>query len=81
MVQLASEDNAVPKFDVAGLIFTAQYGLDRALAWRGHIQFRTKLPQTGFADERLPTPAQNLAQTANTLSVAHPRLIFIGFSS
>ena len=80
MVQLASEDNAVPNFDVAGLIFTTQYGLDRALAWRGHIQFRTKLPQTGFADERLPTPAQNLAQTANTLSVAHPRLIFIGIS-
>ena len=42
VVQLASEDNAVPNFDVAGLIFTAQYGLDRALAWRGHIQFRTK---------------------------------------
>ena len=34
VVQLASEDNAVPKFDVAGLIFTAQYGLDRALARR-----------------------------------------------
>ena len=80
MVQLASEDNAVPNFDVAGLIFTAQYGLDRALAWRGHIQFRTKLPQTGFADQRLPTPAQNLAQTANTLSFTHPRLIFIVFS-